>query len=163
MPQFDATTFPSQLFWLLISFVALYWIISRIAVPRIGEVLEQRARVIQDDLDRATQLKAETDQAVAAYERAMAEARAQAGEHIASMQAQAKAVADARTAEVTAQVNTQITNAEIRIAKAKDDAMAGIKALAGETARDVVGKLTGLAPDAGAVDNAVAAALKEAR
>jgi len=56
MPQFDPSTYASQLFWLAVMFVALYWIVSKIAVPRIGEVLEQRARVIQDDLDRATQL-----------------------------------------------------------------------------------------------------------
>ncbi len=163
MPQFDPSSFASQLFWLLVMFVALYWIVSRIAVPRIGEVLEQRARVIQDDLDRATQLKAETDAAVAAYDKAMADARAQAYEHMKVIQADMKAVADKKTADVAATVTKQIVDAEARIAQAKQSALDGLKTIAADTARDVVGKLAGLSPDAGSVDAAVAAALKDAR
>ena len=163
MPQFDPSTFASQLFWLLVMFVALYWIVSRIAVPRIGEVLEQRARVIQDDLDRATQLKAETDAAISAYEKAMADARAQAYDHMRVINADMKAVADKRTADVTAQVNQQISDAEARIAQAKQSALEGLKTISADTARDVVAKLAGLSPDAGSVDNAVSTALKEAR
>ena len=163
MPQFDPSTYASQLFWLAVMFVALYWIVSKIAVPRIGEVLEQRARVIQDDLDRATQLKAETDAAIAAYEKAMNEARAQAFDHMRAIQADMKAVADKRTADVTAAVAKQISEAEARIASAKQAALDRIKGVAAETARDVVAKLAGLSPDAGSVDAAVATALKEAR
>ena len=163
MPQFDPSTYASQLFWLAVMFVALYWIVSKIALPRIGEVLEQRARVIQDDLDRAAQLKAETDAAIAAYEKAMAEARAQAYEHMRVIQADMKAVADKRTADVTAQVAKQISEAEARIASAKQAALESIKGVAADTARDVVAKLAGLSPDTGSVDAAVTTALKEAR
>ena len=163
MPQFDPSTFASQLFWLAVMFVALYWIVARIAVPRIGEVLEQRARVIQDDLDRAQALKAETDRALAAYDKAMADARGQAYEHMKAIQADMKAVADKRTAAVAAEVNVQIVEAEARINAAKQAALDSIKGVAAETARDVVNKLAGLSPDAGAVETAVAAALKEAR
>jgi len=163
MPQFDPSSFASQLFWLTVMFVVLYWIVSKIGIPRIGEVLEQRARVIQDDLDRATQLKADTDAAIAAYEKAMADARGQAYEHMKVIQADVKAVADKKTAEVTAAVTKQIVEAEARIAAAKQSALDGIKSVAADTARDVVAKLAGLSPDAGAVDSAVAGALKEAR
>jgi F-type H+-transporting ATPase subunit b len=163
MPQFDPSSFASQLFWLTVMFVVLYWIVSKIGIPRIGEVLEQRARVIQDDLDRAAQLKADTDAAIAAYEKAMADARGQAYEHMKVIQADVKAVADKKTAEVTAAVTKQIVEAEARIAAAKQSALDGIKSVAADTARDVVAKLAGLSPDAGAVDSAVAGALKEAR
>jgi len=163
MPQFDSSTYVSQLFWLAVMFVALYWIVSKIAVPRIGEVLEQRARVIQNDLDRATQLKAETDAAIAAYEKAMTGARAQAYEHMRVIQENMKAVADKRTADVTAQVAKQISEAEARIASAKQAALESIKGMAAETARDIVAKLAGLSPDAGIVDAAVTTAIKEAR
>ena len=163
MPQFDPSSFASQLFWLAVMFTALYWIVSRIAVPRIGEVLEQRARVIQDDLDRAQALKAETDRAIAAYDKAMADARGQAYEHMKAIQADMKSVADKRTADVSAEVAAQIGQAEARINAAKQAALDSIKTVAAETARDVVGKLAGLSPDAGAVDAAVTAALKEAR
>ena len=162
MPQFDPSTFASQLFWLLVMFVALYWIVAKLAVPRIGEVLDQRARVIQDDLDRATQLKAETDQAIATYEKAMAAARTQAFDHLRAVQADLKGIADARTAEVSTAVNRQIVEAEAHIAEAKKKALESIKGVAADTARDVVAKLAGLSPDAGAVDSAVASALKDA-
>lgn len=162
MPQFDPSSFASQLFWLLVMFVALYLIVSKIAIPRIGEVLDQRARVIQDDLDRATQLKAETDQAIATYEKAMAAARTQAFDHMRAIQAELKTVADARTAEVTNEVNRQINEAEARILQAKKKALESIKGVAADTARDVVAKLAGLSPEAGTVESAVAAALKDA-
>lgn len=163
MPQFDPSTFSSQIFWLVVTFIALYWVVAKLAVPRIGEVLEQRARVIQEDLDRALALKAETDAAVAAYDRAMAEAREQAGEHMRTIVNEAKAAADTRTAEVATQVAAQVADAEARIAKAKEAAMASLARIAADTARDVVGKLANLSPEAGAVDAAVAAALKEGK
>ena len=164
MPQFAQTgLFLSQIFWLIITFAALYWVIAKMAVPRVGQVLEQRARVIQDDLDRAMQLKAETDAALAAYESAMSAARGQAGDHMRAILADVKAVADQRTAEISASVAKQVADGEARIAKAKADAMESMRSLAGETASAVVAKLTGLNPDTGAVTNAVASALKESR
>ncbi len=163
MPQFDPSVFSPQLFWLLVTFIALYWLVSKVAVPRVGEVLEQRARVIQEDLDRAVQLKAETDAAAAAYEKAMADARSQAQDHMQAMQAELKAVAEKRTADISAQIGKQVSDAEQRIGAAKQSALDAMKGIAADTARDVVAKLTSLTPDTGAVDAAVAAALKETR
>ncbi len=163
MPQFDPASFASQLFWLAITFIVLYWVVSKLAIPRIGEVLDQRARVIQEDLDRALALKAETDQAVQAYERAMTAARDQAGEHMRVVTTEAKAIADARTTELATQVAKQVADAEARIAKAKDDALASLRGIAAETAKDVVAKLANLSPSAGDVDAAVATALKETK
>ncbi len=163
MPQFDPTSFASQLFWLVVTFVALYWVVAKIGIPRIGEVLEQRALVIQDDLDRATQLKAEIDQAIETYEAAMTAARDQAHEHLRVVQAEMKAVAEARTAELSAQITKQIGETETRINQAKQAAMDGLTSIAVGTARDVVGKLAALSPDGGTVDAAVTRALKETR
>lgn len=163
MPQFDPSSYSSQLFWLVISFIVLYWIVAKIAVPRLGEVLDQRARVIQEDLDRALALKAETDQAVQAYEKAMAAAREQAGEHMRAVTNEAKATAEARTTELSTQVAKQVADAEARIAKAKEDALASLRGIAAETAKDVVAKLANLAPAQGDVEAAVAAALKETK
>jgi F-type H+-transporting ATPase subunit b len=163
MPQFDPTWFASQIFWLVVTFAALYWVVARIAIPRIGEVIEQRTRLVQDDIDRAAALKAETDQAVAAYDRAMADARSQAQDHIRSVATELKAAADKKTAEVTSAVAAQISEAEARIAKAKAEALNGMRAIAADTARDVVTKLAQITPAPGAVDAAVSAALKESR
>lgn len=163
MPQFDPSTFTPQLFWLAVTFIVLYWVVSKLAVPRIGEVLDQRARVIQEDLDRAEALKAETDQAIEAYEQAMRAARDQAGEHMRAVTDAAKAVAEKRTAEIAEDVAKQVSEAEARIAKAKESAMASLRGIAADTAKDVVAKLANLTPDAGAVETAVAAALKETK
>ena len=163
MPQFDPSVFAPQLFWLVVSFIALYWLVAKVAVPRVGEVLEQRARVIQEDLDRATQLKAETDAAAAAYEKAMTDARHQAQDHMRAMQADLKAVSEKRTADISAQIGKQVSEAEARINGAKQAALDAMKGIAADTARDVVAKLASVTPDAGAVDAAVAAALKETR
>ena len=163
MPQFDPSTFPTQIFWLVVSFIGLYLVVSRLAIPRVGEVLAQRTRLVQDDIDRAASLKAETDRAIAAYETAMAEARAQAQDHIRAIAAEVKTAADAKIAQVTATVNEQIAAAETGISRAKQNAFDGMKQLAAESARDVVAKLAAITPDPAAVDAAVAAALKEAR
>ncbi|MGE3474469.1 MAG: F0F1 ATP synthase subunit B' [Rhodospirillaceae bacterium] len=163
MPQFDPSTFSSQIFWLVVTFVLLYWVVAKIAVPRIGEVLDQRARVIQEDLNRALALKGETDQAVQAYEKAMAAARDQAGEHMRAVTNEAKATADARTAELSATVGKQVAEAEARIAKAKEDALASLRGIAADTAKDVVAKLAGLSPSQADLDAAVTAALKETK
>ena len=161
MPQFDFSTLVPQVFWLVVSFAAIYWVIAKLAVPRVGEVLDQRARVIQEDIDRAAALKAETEAAAAAYDKAMADARGQAGDHMRQIQADMKAVAEKRAAAVGEIIAKQVGEAEARINKAKSDALAAMRTLAGDTARDVVAKLTSVSPDAGAVDAAVGAALKE--
>ena len=163
MPQFDPSTFPAQIFWLVVSFLALYWLVTKVAVPRVGEVLDQRARVIQEDLDRATHLKAETDAAAAAYDKAMADARNQAGEHTRAMLADVKAVAEKRTADISVQIGKQVAEAEARISAAKAAALDAMRAMAADTARDVVAKLASVTPDAAAVDAAVSAALKDSR
>ena len=159
MPQFDPSSFASQVFWLVISFIALYWLISKVAVPRVGEAIDNRARVIQEDIDRATQLKAETDAAAASYERGMADARGQAQEHMRAMQAELKALTDKRTEEVAGQVAKQVSEAEARIDRARKDALQAMREVAAETAREVVAKLAGVAPDAHALETAVAGAI----
>ena len=161
MPQFDFTTLVPQVFWLVVSFAAIYWVIAKLAVPRVGEVLDQRARVIPADIDRAQALKAETEAAAAAYDKAMADARGQAGDHMRQMQADMKAVAEKRSAELGAVIGKQIAEAEGRITKAKNDALAAMRGLAADTARDVVAKLASVSPDQGTVEAAVAAAIKE--
>jgi F-type H+-transporting ATPase subunit b len=163
MPQFDPASFASQIFWLAVTFVTLYWVIAKFAIPRIGDILEQRARLIQDDLDRAAGLKADTDAAIASYEKAMTAARNQARDVLFAAANEMKKVADEKTAAVNAEVNKQISDAETRINKAKADAMASIKSIAADTAREAVSRLSGLTLDAAKVDAAVGAALKDAR
>src|SRR5436309_12817303 len=78
MPQLDLSTFPSQLFWLAVIFVLLYLLMSWVALPRVSAMIVARRARIEGDLERATQMKAETEAVMAAYERSLADARAQA-------------------------------------------------------------------------------------
>lgn len=160
MPQFDPTSFPSQLFWLVISFLALYWIIARFAIPRIGDILEQRERVVQDDLDRAESLKAEAEQALADYEAAMADAREQARSLMLEVTNAAKEAAEARNREVGAEVTAQIAEAEQRIAAARDEAMSSLTTIAAEAAQDAASRLAGLDVSSGDAEAAVSSAMK---
>lgn len=144
MPQFDPSSFPSQLFWLFVSFSVLYWVIARFAIPRIGGILEQRERVVQDDLDRAESLKSEAEQALADYEAAIAHAREQARALMNKVQNEAKAAAEARNKDVGSEMTAQITEAEKRIAAARDSALADLASVAAEAAQDAATRLAGL-------------------
>lgn len=161
MPQFDPSSFASQLFWLVVTFVILYVVVSRFAIPRIGEVLEQRQKMIDDDLDRAQQFKAETDEAIKTYEKALAGARAQAHDVLRQAQDEIAKAAEARNREVGTRLAAQIKDGEARIAKARDEALASVKDIAAAAAAATAEKLVGLTPDQAAVDAAIEGAMKE--
>src|SRR5215207_1563076 len=86
LPQLNAATFPSQIFWLLVSFAALYWLFSRKALPRVGEILEARQKRIAADLDRAATLRAEAEEALRRHQAVIAEAQATAAAELKTTQ-----------------------------------------------------------------------------
>ena len=161
MPQFDPSTFASQIFWLAIAFFVLYLIVSRYAIPRLGEVMEQREKMVQDDLERAEQLKAETEEAIKVYEKALADARTQAMGLLRETQDDISRINEARNKEVSARIAQQIKDGEERIGQARDAALAEVRTIASEAAQAVAGKLAGLDLDAAAADGAVDAVMKE--
>jgi len=118
MPQFDLSRFPSQIFWLAVTFLVLYWIMSKVALPRIGDVLEARANRIGSDLDRAASLKGEADRIRAAYEKTLAESRAKAQEVGRATESALARDAAARQAAVGTDLTARIRDAESRIAAA---------------------------------------------
>lgn len=143
MPQFNPEYFPSQLFWLAVSFGLLYFLMSRVALPRIGEVIEERRDRIQRDIDSAEKAKQETEKALAAYEKALADARTRAGGLAKETREKLVAEVDAEKTRVEAQVNAKIAEAEASIAATKVKAMSSIGEIATDIAGTVVGKLTG--------------------
>jgi F-type H+-transporting ATPase subunit b len=162
MPQLDTTTFLPQLFWLVVSFAVLYLVMARVALPRVAAVLEQRQTRISSDLDRAAAAKEEAEAVMAAYEKALAEARAKA-------QAETKATADrlaaeaaARTEALAAELAVRVRTAEARIAEARRAALAEVETVAAEVAGSATERLSGAYPDIAAVTAAVAAARSEA-
>jgi F-type H+-transporting ATPase subunit b len=158
-PPFDAQTFPSQLFWFALFFIALYLLMSRIALPRIASIVEQRQGRIAGDLADAQRLKVESDAAIAAHERALAEARARAQTLANETREQAAAAAAAHRKEVDAMLNRRITEAEKEIAATRSAALTNVRGIAGEAAAAIVERLTGTAPASQEVDEALAAAL----
>jgi F-type H+-transporting ATPase subunit b len=142
-PPLDHTTFMPQLVWLAISFGLLYLLLSRVALPRVGEVIEERADRIRRDLDQAEKLKAETEGALAAYEQALTEARSKAGGIIKTMRDGLTAEVDKERARVEAEIARKVADAEARIEQTKQRALASVNDIATETAGAIVKKLIG--------------------
>jgi F-type H+-transporting ATPase subunit b len=139
----DPATFASQLFWLALAFGLLYLLLKRVALPRVGEVIEERRERIERDLAKAEALKSETELALASYERALGEARAKAGALAKDVHARLTAEVDAERARLDADIAAQVAAAEARIAQSRARAMAGVGDIAGETAGAIVAKLIG--------------------
>ncbi len=161
MPQFDFSTFPSQIFWLVITFVALYFALGRTAIPKIAEVLEARQRKIDDDLERATKLELQAKEVLTTYEAGLAEARDRAQGVVRQTAEEMTAAAEAQHQELAAKLAAEVEAAEGRIETAKTDALANIRQVASEVARAAIQRLIGVEVDPGKADEAVAAVLKE--
>jgi F-type H+-transporting ATPase subunit b len=155
MPQLDASTFIPQLFWLAVTFVALYIVMKAVALPQVGRAIEARRNRLDSDLARAQQLKAEAEVVLAAYQQELANARAQAQQTMRETAGRLAAEAAERQRELAAALTANIVEAERRIAAAKDAALADIRGIAIDVARTIGEKLTG----APAAEPAVAAAV----
>ena len=143
MPQFDVTWFPPQLFWLAVLFLVLVVLMYLVAVPMVGSTIERRAAQIDQDLERAGKLKAEIDLVIAARDKAIAEARAQATELLHSTRDRLAHVAAEKQRETMAAVHEQIKAAEHRIDLAKANALKDIHGAAVETVRALTDRLIG--------------------
>jgi F-type H+-transporting ATPase subunit b len=159
-PPFNKETFVSQLVWLVIFFVALYVIISKLAIPRIGGIIEARSARIDGDLAEAKRLKDQSDAAIAAYEKSLADARARAQTLAGETRDKLAAEAEVSRKKLEAELNARLAKAEQTIAATKTSAMANVQGIAADTAGAIVERLTGTAPSGAAVAAAVADALK---
>jgi F-type H+-transporting ATPase subunit b len=156
-PPLDATTFAPQLFWLVIAFVLLYVLLSRKALPRIGQVIEERRERIERDLREAERLKVETDTALKSYEAAHAEARGRAHAIAKDTRDKLSAEADQARHKVDAELNRKLAETEKQIAETKARALAGVNQIAADTAGAIVAKLIGQEPTPDELKRALAA------
>ena len=156
MPQlrFGDPMLLAQVVWLVIIFGLLYYVMNTIALPRVAEVLEERRRRFDGDLEAAEAAKRRADTAMAEHAAATARARAEAQSAIAAAAAQAQAEAAQRAQALNERLDVQIEQAERRIAAARGSAMAALGQIAADTAEALVSRLTGAA-DRAAVDRAV--------
>jgi F-type H+-transporting ATPase subunit b len=161
MPQLDPTSFPSQLFWLAVTFIVLFLLMWRLALPGVARVLQRREEKITSDLDRAQALKSEAAEIIGAYDKALAAAREQAGAITRQAVDEMNAQAAKRTEAMSATVAQQIKAAESRIAAARGEALNQLRDVANEAASLAVAKLAGAQPPAERIDAAVRAAMTE--
>ena len=142
-PPFDASTFPSQLFWFAIVFIVLYVVMSRVAIPQIGSIIDKRKARIDGDLREAERLKGETDKAIAAYETALADARKNAHSIAEETRTSIKADLDGKRKTVEDDLSKKVAEAEARIDKNKNEALGRVGEIAADTAAALVTQLTG--------------------
>lgn len=159
MPQLDFSTWGNQIFWLMVTLVVIYFVLSRIALPRIGAVLAERQGTITNDIAAAEELKAKALEAEAAYDQALADARAEAHRIATETRAEIQADLDKAIAEADAKIAAKAAEGEKAIAEIRANAMASVKDVANDTAAAVVAALGGTA-DAKAIEAAVAARVK---
>jgi F-type H+-transporting ATPase subunit b len=160
MPQLNPLDWGPQLVWLLLTFGVLYLLMVYVALPRIGSVIEARAARIAADLATADKLRRETEEAIAAYEQALAEAKQKAHAIVEEGRVKLKAETAAERARLEKDLAKKGAEAEARIDKAKVSAMKDVSAVAADVATDIVRRLIGVAPAKAEVEKAVGTARK---
>jgi F-type H+-transporting ATPase subunit b len=159
MPQLDFTTFPNQIFWLVITLVVIYMVLSRVALPRIASVLAERQGTITNDIAAAEELKQKAAEAEAAYDKALADARAEAGRIGAETKAEVQAEIDAAIRKADAEIAARTAESEVKIAEIRDGATAAVREVAKDAAEAVVAAM-GVDVDKAAIAAAVDARVK---
>jgi F-type H+-transporting ATPase subunit b len=159
-PPFQKETFASQLVSLLIAFVALYLIVSRVALPKVGKTIDDRQAKIEGDLAEAQRLKDESDAALKAYEADLAAARSRAQAIGNETREKLNAISEAERKSLEEKLAVKLADAEKTIAATREAAMGNVRGIASDAAAAIVQRLTGVKPDGKAVASAVDASLK---
>ena len=161
MPQLDPTWFVSQIFWLIVMFGILYILMSKVALPPVDKVLEDRQKRIEDDIRRATELKEEAEAALKNYEDALKGANAEARKIIADAKDEMAALSAKKDKELTEKLAHQVKQSEEGLEKAKAAALKEVRKMSLELATAMVEKLTGVKPSAKDIEDASDKILKE--
>jgi len=159
MPQLCPEWFTNQIFWLVIALLVIFFVLSKIALPRIAAVLAERSGTISNDLASAEDLKRKAVEAEEAYNKALADARAEAQSIAAQTRAEIKADLDDAIAKADAEIAAKAAEGEAKIAEIRAGAMESVSEVAKDVAAEIVTAL-GQTADAKTVGDAVAARLK---
>ena len=128
--------------WLVITFVLLYVVLAKVALPRVGGIIAERQKRIDDDLAQANSFKTQSDSAIAAYEKALADARNRAQSIANDMREKQTAEAKSVRKKIEDQFNVKLADAEKAIAATKQAAMANVRGIATDAAKAIVERLT---------------------
>jgi F-type H+-transporting ATPase subunit b len=159
MPQLDFSTWGNQIFWLVITLVVIYMVLSKVALPRIGAILAERQGTITNDIAAAEDLKVKAQEAEAAYDKALADARAEAHRIVAEAKAEIQSDLDEAIAKADAEIAAKAAESEKAIAEIRAGAAEAVQQVAKDTAQEIVAAMGGKA-DAKAISAAVDARLK---
>jgi F-type H+-transporting ATPase subunit b len=158
-PPFQAETYASQLVWFVLTFAILYVVLAKIALPRVGGIIETRRNRIDGDLAAAQASRTQSEAAMAAYEKALAEARAKAQAIAADTRQKQAEAAEVLRKSTEAKLDAHLAEAEKSIRATKTAAMANVRGIATETAGAIVERLIGTQPApqevAAAVDDVI--------
>jgi F-type H+-transporting ATPase subunit b len=160
MPQLNPDIFPNLIFWLVVALLALYFILTRIALPRIGTVMTERNDAISNDIEQAALLKRRAEEAEASYNAALAKARDEAHKIAADAKAAIDKELAALMAKADAEIGVKSQESEKRIAEIRDSAARSVEEVARSTAAEIVNALMPGAADPDAVHAAIANRLK---
>jgi F-type H+-transporting ATPase subunit b len=159
MPQLDFSTFPNQIFWLVVTLVAIYFLLNKIALPRIAGVLHDRQGRITQDLASAEELKMKAEEAEAAYEKALADARSEAQRIVGEAKDEMTAKLAVETEKADAQIAEKLVESEARIEEVRAGAVEAVKTVSEDAAGEIVSAL-GLKLDKSDVAAAIAERMK---
>ncbi len=159
MPQLDFASFPNQIFWLVVTLVVIYFVLSKVALPRIGSVLSERQGTITNDISAAEDLKQKALEAEEAYNQALADARVEAGRIVAQARADIQGDLDVAIAKADAEIAAKAAESEAAIGEIRKNALKSVKEVAKDTAKEIVAAMGGKA-DAKTITAAVDARLK---
>ncbi len=159
MPQLNPDYFSNQIFWLLVTLVVIYFILSRVALPRIASVLAERQGTITNDIAAAEELKQRAQEAEAAYEKALSDARAEAAKIVDDTKAEIQTQLDVELQKADAEIAAKTAESEAAIAEIQAGAADAVKTVAKEAAKEIVAAMGGTA-DARTVTAAVTARMK---
>jgi F-type H+-transporting ATPase subunit b len=163
MPQFDPAVWVPQLVWLAITFIVLYLLMARVALPRVSEVLEDREVRINESLRKAEMLKLRAEDAIAAYEKTIADFRAKAAEEVRTAREEAAAESAKRNVELSERLAIEISAAEDRINRAREAAIAGLRDVAVTVSGAAFERLIGQRLEPSALVSTVDTVLREQR
>jgi F-type H+-transporting ATPase subunit b len=146
MPQLDVATFPNQIFWLVLTLVAIFMILNRVALPRIAAVLAERQGTITNDIAAAEELRLKAKEAEAAYDKALADARAEAQRIVQAARGEIQADLDAAIARADAEISERTAESEGEITAIREEATASVRQVATEVTEEIVRSMFGGEP-----------------
>lgn len=141
MPQLDITTYTSQLFWLCICFFSMYFIMAKIIIPRIADIIDQRQSKIDDYINKAMEIKKQAEESLEKYQNALAQATSEADKSLNKTQEELNALIAKRQEELDKKLREKITSSEAQITKSKEQALQQLHEISENLALEIVKKI----------------------